>query len=100
MASKKARGKRAKTRAKLRRGRKDTKLTVNKQLEVLGIGQKVQVIINSGVHSTLPDSRYQGLVGKVTGYRGRAFEVRIKKGNITKDLIVKSAHLKLIQEAG
>ena len=98
MASKKAKGKRAKTRSKLRMRRRKIKSTVSRYFKVFDMGQRVQVNINPSVHSTLPDARYQGLVGEVTGKRGRAFEIRLKKGAAMKNLVLMPAHLKVMGE--
>ena len=58
------------------------------------IGSKVHIDIDSGIHSGLPDSRYQGLTGEVVGKQGSAFLVDVYQGNKLKQIVVTAAHLK------
>lgn len=92
MASKKARGKRAKTRSLLKR-RNIPRPSVNKYLQVFEKGQKVRVKIDPSVHSGMPDARYQGFTGIVIGKQGRMFNVKVKKGYLTKHVLLGAAHL-------
>jgi large subunit ribosomal protein L21e len=92
MASKKAKGKRSKTRRLMKRGMKP-KLSINKLTEPYEVGQKVIVNIDSSFHSTLPDKRFQGKPGIVKGTQGRHFSVEVKKGNMIKKLVLASAHM-------
>jgi large subunit ribosomal protein L21e len=95
MASKKAKGKRAKTRNKLTR--KQGKLTINKILPDFETGETVQVVIDSAVHSGMPHSRFHGLTGKVTGKQGKVYSVELKKGDKDAELFVHPAHLKVVK---
>lgn len=100
MACKKARGKRAKTRQKMRRKRRFGKLTVNKRIMSFEKGQKVQVNIDPSVHSGLPHPRYHGLVGTVQGNQGKyTYRISLKLGKQPRVLLVNSAHLKLMKTA-
>ncbi len=95
MASKKARGKRAKTRNKLKR--RYRALTINKILPDFQTGQTVQIVIDSSVHSGMPSHRFQGLTGKIFGKQGKVYCVAIKNGNQDLELFVHPAHLKPIK---
>ncbi|MFH1239720.1 MAG: 50S ribosomal protein L21e [Candidatus Diapherotrites archaeon] len=98
MACKKAKGKRAKTRQKLRRKKGMKKLTVNKQLSVFDEGEKVQINIDPSVHSGFPNPRYQGFVGTVDGKQGpHTFKVSFKLGRTKKMCLVNGAHLKVLK---
>ena len=98
MACKKAKGKRAKTRNKLKRKRKFGKLTVNKRLSVFEDGEKVQIHIDPSVHSGFPNPRYQGFVGTVSGKQGPyTFKVVFKQGRTKKTELVNGAHLKVLK---
>ena len=98
MASKKAKGKRSKTRQKLRRKRRMGKLTITKLLRVFDKGQRVQINIDPSIHSGLPDARYQGLSGTVEGRQGKqTFRISLKLGKKLKTLLVNSAHLKVLK---
>jgi large subunit ribosomal protein L21e len=94
MASKKARGKRAKTRAKFSRsGKKRSRVTMNRLLREFATGQKVMIRVESSVHSGMPPKRYHGKTATVTGKRGRAYLVELKVGKTPRTLIVAPAHL-------
>jgi len=88
MPSKKAKGKRSKTRDKLKsRG----KVTVNKLLQQIPEGAKVDIVIESSVHSGIPDKRFHGFTGKVIGKQGRAYLIKLEKQGVK--LVVGAAHL-------
>ncbi len=97
MANRKAKGKRAKTRHKLQSKRK---VTVNQLLLKPDLDSTVQIDIEASVHEGMPHPRFQGLTGKVVGYRGKAVEVRIGKGSKAKLLVVHPAHLKVLEVGG
>lgn len=92
MANKKARGKRAKTRRLLKRG-SIPKPSVNKQMQVFGMGDRVGIKIDPSIHSGMPDARYQGLTGTVVGKQGRVFNVEVRKGFLTKHVLLSAGHL-------
>ncbi len=93
MASKAAKGKRAKTRHKI--SSKTSKVTVNKLLQQIPIGSMVDIKINSSIHGGMPFRRHHGETGKVIGKLGRAFVVSIHQGNQPLELIVGPAHLNI-----
>jgi len=95
MTGKRSKGLRSKTRHKLRKHGK--KATVNRLLEKPALNSTVQVNINSSVHKGMPHARFQGLSGKVVGYRGNSVEVKIKDGNKEKLLVVRPIHLKILE---
>jgi len=97
MPNRKAKGNRAKTRRIMRN--RAGKLTVNKALQDIPAGAKVQVTINSSVHSALPHYRYQGKTGTITGKRGWSYEVEVKEGNLPHVLIINPAHLSVLGES-
>lgn len=90
MPNKKAKGKRAKTRHKLKR--KGSKITVNKYMQEIPDGAKVDVHVEGSIHAGLPDKRFKGETGTVLGKQGSAFVVGLSKG---KKLIVGPAHLRI-----
>lgn len=89
MPNKKARGKRAKTRYT----RTLPKVTVNKQLQDIEIGQKVEIAIDYSVHSAMPARRYRGKSGIITAKRGRKFVIDVNQGNLPKLIIAGPEHL-------
>jgi large subunit ribosomal protein L21e len=96
MAGKKARGWRAKTRAKVTAHR--IKPTITQRLRTFKEGETVQVIINGAFHSGMPFRRFHGLTGKVTGMQGRAAIVKLQLGNQWCELVVSPVHLKDIKQ--
>ncbi len=95
MVNKKAKGKRAKTRAKLKK--KTGKATVNELLRPFEAGSKVQINIRPEMHSGMPPAVYQGTYGVIEKRQGSAYIVNVRKGALEKKLTVTGIHLK--QEA-
>lgn len=93
MPNKKAKGKRAKSRHKMKK--RGPKVTVNKFLQKIPEGSKVDVHIDSSVHAGLPDKRYKGKTGTVVGKQGTAFLVQLKIGKHDRILVVGPAHLRI-----
>ena len=89
-------GKRGKTRSKFKR--KGSKPTVNTLTKKLEENDTVQVVIDSSQHSGLPDKRYHGITGKITGKRGSAYEVSLKKRNKAAVVVTIAAHLKKLKQ--
>jgi len=95
MVNKKAKGKRSKTRAKLKK--KAGRATVNEVLRPLKDGAKVQVNIRPEMHSGMPPAIYQGSFGIVKEKQGSSYKVGVKKGKLDKTLIVHGIHLKELE---
>ena len=95
MASKKARGKRKKTRQLFKA---KSKVTPNKVVEEISEGAVVQININPSYHSTLPFRRFQGKTGRVIGKQGAAYVVRFKLGNQEKEIVASSVHLNILNK--
>ena len=93
MVNKKAKGKRAKTRAKFKK--KAGKVTINDILKPLPKGTRVHVDIRPEMHKGMPPAVYQGLDGVVEASQGNACVVSLKKGNLSKKLVVAAVHLRL-----
>ena len=91
MSNKKARGRKAKTRDLLKK--KGSKTTVNKLLQVIEIGSKVDIKSDPSVQSGMPDKRYHGFTGTVTKRQGKAYVVEIRNGGQDLKLILGAAHL-------
>ncbi|MEM4662832.1 MAG: 50S ribosomal protein L21e [Candidatus Diapherotrites archaeon] len=95
MTGKRSRGQRSKTRHKLAAPKE--KLTVTKILSKPNINSTVQININSSFHEGLPHPRFQGLSGKVIGYRGDAVEVKLRDGKKEKIVLAHPVHLKVLE---
>jgi large subunit ribosomal protein L21e len=92
MASKKAKGKRAKTRRLFKR--KTSKPTVNTLLQEFNVGDKVVIKVNPSIHSGMPFRRFHGKTGVVKRLQGKCYVVEVMDGNLKKNVIVGAAHLK------
>ncbi len=91
MSNKKAKGKRAKTRSKMKR--KGTKLTIAQLLKKPPVGARIQVNIDSSVHAGLPPKKYQGMVGKVLEHKRLCVEVKMDNG---KSMSLHPVHLQVL----
>lgn len=97
MTNKGPRGKRRKSRYKMRN--REGKPTVNKQLQEFRAGDVVHVKINSSVHSGMPAHKFKGHTGRVLGIEGkpenkrRFYRVHVRHGTMTKELVVHPVHL-------
>ena len=58
------------------------------------IGQRVDVVIDPGVHKGMPHRRYHGRTGVVSDIRGRGIVVELKVDKATKTLIIRPEHLR------
>lgn len=92
MVNKKAKGKRSKTRSKLRK--RPGEATVNEVLRVFEPGQRILVDIRPEIHAGMPAAIFQGCYGVVRGKQGNAYLVRVKVGNSENTLVVNGIHLK------
>jgi large subunit ribosomal protein L21e len=96
MSSKKAKGKRAKSRDLMKK--RGSKPTVNKLLKTFEIGSTVHIKLDSSIHSGLPALIFQGKTGVIKAKKGSCYVVELYKGNKKSEIIVSPAHL-LLQEA-
>jgi len=91
----KSKGPRRKSRSVLtKRVRKRGKLGLSRLLAKYEVGEKVVIVIDSGVHKGMPHKRYQGKVGTVVEGRGRAYVVEIPQRKTVKLIIARPEHLK------
>jgi large subunit ribosomal protein L21e len=66
---------------------------INRILRTFNVGDKVNIAIEPSIQKGMPHHRYQGVVGKIVGKRGSAYEVEIRDGNKRKLLISPAVHL-------
>ena len=91
----KSRGRRAGTRSKLKKSRRE-KFTVTKYLREFDIGSYVAIVIDPSSQKQ-PFHRFHGLTGKIIGKRGRAYIVEVRDGNKIKQVFAKPEHLKEVK---
>ena len=84
------------TRYKLKRGvRAKGKLSISKILQKFSAGDRVHIVIDSGVQKGMPHPRFHGKTGTVIERRGRAYLVEISENNAKKVAICAPVHLNL-----
>ena len=90
----KSHGKHRRTREKLRKTRR---ITVNQYFRKFDIGDVVAIRIESASARSMPHRRFQGITGKITGKKGRAYLVQIKDSGKLKTVIATPEHLKVVK---
>lgn len=98
MAGKAAKGKRAKTRHS--HTKKGGKVTVNKLLQQVPIGAKVDIRIDPSVHAGIPFRRYHGMTGTVIGKQGTSYYVSVSKLGKQMKVLVGPAHITVSRGSG
>lgn len=69
--------------------------SIEKYLIDFEVGEKVDIITDSGQHKFgMPHRRFHGKTGSVIGKRGRCYEVEVGIGNAKKMIIVGKEHLR------
>lgn len=94
MANKKAKGKRGKTRQKLKRS--GPRLSVSARLSKPEIGSRVLVNIDSSVHSGIPPARFHGMHGIVKAVKKNSVVVSVGRAKNEKTIVVHSSHLNIV----
>ena len=88
-----SRGFRRGTRRKLK-VRYRQKFKPNTYMQQFKYGDKVIIKPDPSSHSGMPFPKFKGLIGVVSGKRGKAFIIKIKTGGKEKTIISKPEHLK------
>ncbi len=89
-----SRGFRQKTRRKLK-GSSKQKFKVTPFLQEFKLNDKVVINHSSYSHVGMPDPKFKGRIGLVTGKRGSSYIITIKDGKKVKNLIARPEHLKI-----
>ena len=76
-------------------GQAARKLTIPGLISSFKVGQTV-AIDSQSKYSGMPHPRYRGKTGTIIETRGKAYVVRIKDMNMTKELIIPPVHLRLV----
>jgi len=64
-------------------------------LEPIGVGQKVDILLNSSIQNGRPHRRYNGQSGTVLRQQGRSYVITLKSGNKAKEIVAGPEHLRL-----
>lgn len=89
-----SKGKRSRTRKKLR---KKDKSKPNQYLKDFEEGARVQVRIDPSSHRGMPHPRFHGQVGEVRAKRGQGYILKVTENSKKKELTVHPEHLKLAE---
>lgn len=95
----KSKGMRRKSRSTLsKRVREKGRIPLSRLLTEYGLGDKVVIDINSGVHKGMPHKRFQGRVANIVEKRGKAYVLEIPHKRKSKFIISTPHHIKKHQE--
>lgn len=72
------------------------KVSISKYFQVLNIGDKVALTMDSSVHQGMYLPRFYGRIGTVKSKKGKCYEVEIYDGNARKNIIAHPVHLKKV----
>ena len=96
---KRSKGIRSKSRNILRKKPRDSGLSsITRALQQFEEGDSVNIVIDSSVHKGMPHIRFHGYTGKVEGMQGDSYLVGIDVGKKHKTLIIRSDHLRRVQQ--
>ncbi|NHJ47762.1 MAG: 50S ribosomal protein L21e [Asgard group archaeon] len=59
------------------------------------VGDQVLIKVDPAIQKGMPHRRYHGKFGVISEVRGRAYVVKIKTGNMTKQIIARPEHVYL-----
>lgn len=94
----KSKGKRSKTRSKLRKKIRDRgKVPTTKAIQDFPPGTKTSIKINPSVTSGQPHNRFHGRTGVISGKQGQSYVVNIKDGDKIKKVITRPEHLEKVK---
>ncbi|MEA2054348.1 MAG: 50S ribosomal protein L21e [Candidatus Thermoplasmatota archaeon] len=92
-----SRGARSKTRQILRKKPRERGLSpITRALQEFEKGEKVSIVIDPSIHKGIPHRRYHGKTGDIEEKRGDSYIVKIKNGNMIKNIIVRPEHMKKV----
>ncbi len=88
-------GPRKKTRYKFKKALRQRGLApVTRVIQQFEVGQKVHIVVDPSVQKGMPNRRFHGRTGTITGRQGRAWTLEIRDGNATKTVVARPQHLK------
>jgi large subunit ribosomal protein L21e len=62
------------------------------------VGDQVLIKIDPAIQKGMPHRRYHGKFGVISEVRGRAYVIKIKTGNTTKQIIARPEHVYLAKK--
>jgi large subunit ribosomal protein L21e len=90
----KSKGYRHSTRKLLKKSpRKKGLQSLGRMLTKYNVGDQVVIKIDPAIQKGMPHRRYHGKFGVVSEIRGRAYVIKIKTGDTTKQIIARPEHV-------
>ena len=90
----KSKGYRHSTRKLFKKSPRDKGLqSLGRLLTKHNVGDQVLIKIDSAIQKGMPHRRYQGKFGVISEVRGRAYVIKIKDGDATKQIIARPEHV-------
>lgn len=94
----KSKGKKNRTRDKLRKRVRDKgKVSIQRVIQDLKPGSKVEISIDSSVALGQPNPKFHGKTGDIHDIQGRSYVVSVRDGDKIKKVISRPEHLKLVE---
>ena len=95
---KKSKGQRQGTRFIASRSKKErSRLNISRIIHQYDNGDNVAIVIDGGQQKGMPNRRFQGKTGVISGKQGSAWVVSVKDGNKTKTVVARPEHLRHIK---
>jgi large subunit ribosomal protein L21e len=76
------------------------KIGLSRLLHNYAVNDKVRIIIDSAIHKGMPHRRFHGLVGRVSGRRGKSYLVEVPISGAVKNIIVRPEHIQPLRGEG
>jgi large subunit ribosomal protein L21e len=74
-----------------------SRLNIDRVIHEYSEGDSVAIVIDGGQQKGMPNRRFQGKTGVISGKQGVAWVVIIKDGNKTKTVVARPEHIRLVE---
>jgi len=74
-----------------------SRLNIDRVIHEYSDGDSVAIVIDGGQQKGMPNRRFQGKTGVISGKQGVAWVVTIKDGNKTKTVVARPEHIRPVE---
>ena len=74
-----------------------SRLNIDRIIHQYSEGDRVAIVIDGGQQKCMPNRRFQGRTGVITGKQGAAWVVSVKDGNKSKTVVARPEHLRSVE---
>ncbi len=74
-----------------------SRLNIDRVIHEYSEGDSVAIVIDGGQQKGMPNRRFQGKTGVISGKQGVAWVVTIKDGNKTKTVVARPEHIRPVE---